>query len=104
MGSDFPLDHETVRDDDNLNDEEDDGFYCYFSDSDDSDDLPTGETQEQVVSMPFVMPALKLGPMALSKDETKDTNFLESLCMEGILEYIDYRFEERGTINSIALC
>lgn len=96
MDSDFPLDHEIVRDAE--------GFYCYFNDSDDPNDIPAGETQEQGVSVPFVMPALNLGPMALSKDETKDTGFLESVCMERTLKYIDYRFEERGTINGIALC
>lgn len=105
MKSDFPLDHETIRDEDDAQGD-DDGYFCYFSDSDDPDDpddLEAGETQAKGVTVPFVMPALKLGPLVLSEDETKDKDFLGSVCMETTLEYIDYHFEERGIINSTAL-
>lgn len=103
MKSDFPLDHEIVHADDSTQDD-DDGYFCTFDDSDDADDLSAAETQDKGIKMPFVMPALKLGPMLLSNDETKDKDFLESVGMDTTLEFIDYRFEERGSIKGIALC
>lgn len=103
MKSDFPLDHEIVRDDDSAQDD-DDGYVCCFDDSDDPDDLSAGETQDRGIIVPFVMPALKLGHMLLSSDETKDKDFLGSVCMDTTLEFIDYRFEERGNTKGIILC
>ena len=100
MKSDFPLDHEIVRNDDSSQDD-DDSYRCTFDDSDDPDDGSAGETK---VKLPFVMPALKLGPMLLSKDETKDKDFLGSVGMEMALEFIDYRFEDRGNTKGIVFC
>lgn len=100
MKSDFPLDHEIVRNDDSSQDD-DDGYRCTFDDSDDSDDGSAGKTKDKGTKFPFVMPALKLGPMLLSKDETKDKGFLGSVGMETALELIDYRFEDRGNTKGI---
>ena len=99
--SDFPLDHEIVRNDD-CTPFSDDGYVCPFDDSD--DDLSAGETQHKAINLPFAMPALKLGPMLLSKDETKDKDFLGSVGMDTALEFIDYRFEERGNTKGIIPC
>ncbi len=107
MKSDFPLDHERVH---GL-DDSDDGFdeFVVF-DSDDDSDVPddpdgstTSETEPEVVSVPFAMPTLKIGPMLLSRDETKDEEFLRSVCMEDPLDFIDYRFEDRGATKGKTL-
>lgn len=103
MGSDFPLDHKAARYTDSQDEDEVEGFFCYVSDSDDADE-DSNSKKNQSLDVPAAMPALDLGPMLLSKDETKDEKFLASVCMEDGLEFIDYRFEGRGTVNGIVLC
>ena len=104
MNSDFPLDYETVRDVDSGDEGEQDGYFCYFDDSDESDGISTGKKRDPRVIVPFMMPALNLEPMLLSKDETQDAEFLASICMEDALEFIIYRFEGRGAVDSATLC
>jgi hypothetical protein len=112
MKSDFPLDHERVRGRDDSDDGFDefmasDEFVVFDSDSsddeDDEDGSMTSETEAQEVSVPFAMPTLKIGPMLLSRDETKDEEFLRSVCMEDPLDFIDYRFEDRGATKGKTL-
>jgi hypothetical protein len=98
MDSDFPLDYDGIRDLDNLD--------CLgdLMESDD-DDLTSGVTQGQEESISIVLPTLKLGTMQLSSDETKDKEFLRSVCMDKTtLDLIDYRFENRGATRGISLC
>jgi hypothetical protein len=112
MKSDFPLDHERVRGRDDSDDGFDefmasDEFVVFDSDSSDEDDEDgsmTSETEAQEVSVPFAMPTLKIGPMLLSRDETKDEEFLRSVCMEDPVDFIDYRFEDRGATKGKTLC
>lgn len=99
--SDFPFDHEIFRDHDMIQDETD-GYFCYFDDSDDADELPVGKKKDEGLVLPFVMPAFNFGRyMLLSKDETKDEEFLRYVSMDSALEFIDYRFEERGNTEGI---
>lgn len=97
MASDFPLDYDGVLNSDDLDYIEDPMF------ADIPDDIISGETQDQEESVFTVLPTLKLGPMQLSSDETKDEDFLRSVCMETTLDFIDLHFENRGVSRGTSL-